>query len=266
MNEKGSIQGFDFHCHVDLHLDPAAVVDQCARERIVTLAVTTTPKAWPQNCEWAKRNDYVQAAVGLHPELVGERYGETNLLERHINESRFVGEVGLDGSPQYRKSYAKQQEVFRRVLDASRELGGRVLTIHSRRAARDVITMIEEYAEIRRVICILHWFAGSLAEARKAATAGCYFSVNHAMLAHDRGQKLVQSLPADRLVTETDSPFTGIGERKSVPWDVIATAAQLAKLRGLSPAQMNLILTENAQRVFQFAGISTCKITPSPNS
>jgi TatD DNase family protein len=144
--------------------------------------------------------------------------------------------------------------VFRRVLDTSRELGGRVLTIHSRRAARDVITMIEEYAESQRVFCILHWFSGSLAEARRAVSAGCYFSVNHAMLTHDRGRKLVQNLPADRLLTETDSPFTAIGERKSLPWDAIATAAQLSEVCRVSPAEMNLILTEYALRVFQFAG------------
>jgi TatD DNase family protein len=264
MSGKGSIRGFDFHCHVDLHPDPTAFIDRCAREGIVTIAVTTTPKAWPQNCEWAKRNGYVQVAAGLHPELVGERYTEANLLERQIKESRFVGEVGLDGSPQHRKSYDRQQEVFRRVLDTSQELGGRVLTIHSRRAARDVITMIEEYAESQRILCILHWFSGSIAEARRAAVAGCYFSVNHAMLAHDRGRKLVQNLPADRLLTETDSPFTAIGERKSLPWDVIATAAQLAEVRRIPPAEMNPILTENAQRVFQFAGIPTCTNTQSP--
>jgi TatD DNase family protein len=71
-----------------------------------------------------------------------------------------------------------------------------------------------------------------------------------------RGRKLVQSLPADRLLTETDSPFTTIGERKSLPGDVIATAVQFAEVRRVPPAEMNLILTENAQRVFQFTGMS----------
>ena len=46
MSEKGSIGGFDFHCHIDLLPDPVAVIDRCARDGIVTLAVTTTPKAW----------------------------------------------------------------------------------------------------------------------------------------------------------------------------------------------------------------------------
>jgi TatD DNase family protein len=254
MSEEGSIRGFDFHCHVDLHPDPVAVVDQCAREKIVVLAVTTTPKAWPQNCKWAGRNGYLHAAAGLHPELVGERYDEADLLERQISESRFLGEVGLDGSQQHRKGYHRQKEVFIRVLDAAQRSGRRVLTIHSRRAARDVITMIEERTDPQRVLCILHWFSGSMAEARRAVATGCFFSVSHTMLGHDRGRKLVRSLPANRLLTETDSPFATIGERKSLPWDVIATAALLAEVCGISPTHMNQILLANARQVLRFVG------------
>jgi TatD DNase family protein len=252
MSEKGRLQGFDFHCHIDLHPDPPTVIDRCAREGIVTIAVTTTPKAWPQNREWTKRNSYVQAAAGLHPELVGERYAEVELLEQQIQESRFVGEVGLDKSPQYLKNYSKQQEILRRALRTAQEIGQRVITLHSRRAARDVISMIEQYTEPQRVLCILHWFSGSPEETQRAVAAGCYFSVNHSMLNHERGRKLIQSLPMDRLLTETDSPFTTIKGRKSMPWDVTTTTTQLAEVYGLPLAHMNLTLLSNAQRVFRF--------------
>lgn len=252
MSEEESIRGFDFHCHVDLHPDPVAVIDRCARERIFVLAMTTTPTAWAQNCKWAGRNRYVHAAAGLHPELVGERFDEIELLEQQISKSRFVGEVGLDGSQQHRKSYGKQKEVFIRVLDATQKLGGRVLSVHSRNSARDVITMVEERTDPLHVFCILHWFSGSIAEARRAVAAGCYFSVSHTMLGHDRGRKLVKSIPANRLLTETDSPFTTIGKRKSLPWDVVGVAALLAEIYGVSPAQMNLTLASNAQQVMRF--------------
>ena len=255
MNTESPIRGFDFHCHIDLHPDPVAVIDRCARENIVVLAVTTTPKAWAQNCKWAARNDYILTAAGLHPELVCERYAEANLLEQQINETRFIGEVGLDGSPQYQKSYGKQQEIFGRILDAAQDLGGRVLSIHSRRSVRDVIAMIEERTEPERVLCILHWFSGSVVEARRAAVAGCYFSINQAMLGHERGRKLVKSLPVDRLLTETDSPFTAIGTRKILPWDVITIAEHLSEMWDVSPIQMKLTLLANARQVLRFVGL-----------
>lgn len=254
MSEE-AIRGFDFHCHVDLHPDPVAVIDRCALEKIFVLAVTTTPKAWAQNCKWADRNNYVHAAAGLHPELVGKRYAEIDLLERQISESRFVGEVGIDGSQRHRKSYERQKAVFIRVLKAAQKAGGRVLTIHSRGSARDVITMIEEHTDPQGVLCILHWFSGSITEANRAVTAGCYFSVNHIMLGHEHGRKLVKSLPINRLLTETDSPFTAVGEHNSLPWDVIATTTFLAAACGISPILMNSKILANAQHVMSFAGL-----------
>jgi TatD DNase family protein len=130
MTEK-SPRGFDFHCHLDLYTDPAAMVASCVQDRIVTLTVTTTPKAWPQNRKWAAGNAYVLTAVGLHPEVVGDRHGEVGLLEEYMKDSRLVGEVGLDGSPQHRSSWDKQIEVFGRALLTAQRLGGRVV------AARD---------------------------------------------------------------------------------------------------------------------------------
>jgi TatD DNase family protein len=105
VNCVGDIRGFDFHCHVDLHRDPARLVAQCEGERIATIAVTTTPRAWSQNRQWTERSHYVHAAVGLHPELVGERYAEVDLLLELIPATRFVGEVGLDGSQRHAASY-----------------------------------------------------------------------------------------------------------------------------------------------------------------
>ena len=130
------IRGFDFHCHVDLYPDPTRVIAACERKGIVTLAVTTTPKAWLQNRRWTRGSRYVFPALGLHPELVGERHHEIALLEEHMKESHLIGEIGLDGSRQYQKSWQAQVEVFTRALAAAQHLGGRVLSIHSRRAGK----------------------------------------------------------------------------------------------------------------------------------
>jgi hypothetical protein len=66
---------------------------------------------------------------------------------------------------------------------------------------------------------------------RRAIGLGCYFSVNPAMLHNDRGRKLVGALPADRLLTETDAPFTQINDRLSAPSDVKTVVEELAALR-----------------------------------
>ena len=192
----------------------------------------------------------------MHPELVADRYAEIELLEQKIGECCLVGEVGLDGSPQFRVSYEKQKNVFTRALAASQRHGGRIVTIHSRRAAQDTISLIEEHTNPENVLCILHWFSGSLAEARRALDAGCYFSINAAMLTHDRGRALVRSLPGDRILTETDSPFTNVGHKTSSPLNAICIVTELAVLFDEQPSAVLERVRTNALRVFQFAGIN----------
>lgn len=251
----GAVQGYDFHCHLDLFPDPAAAMADREKHRVVTIAVTTTPRAWAQNKLWTAGKRHVFAAVGLHPELACERFDEIDLLERLITESAFIGEIGLDGSPPHRRTLPMQRQNFVRILQTAQRLGRRVASIHSRRAAQHVLECLETHTTAARVLPILHWFSDRPSTAERAVEQGCYFSINHRMLASASGAALVRRLPADRLLTETDAPFTETGGRKSQPKDVLATASTLAGLRGVSIAEMSQQLGANAARVFAFAGL-----------
>lgn len=251
-----SVAGFDFHFHADLFANPAAVIAACERARIVTLAVTTTPKAWNQNRLWAESSSYVYAAAGLHPELIGERHHEIELLEDLINKTPFVGEIGLDGSPQNRLTYPAQRQAFVRTLKAAQRLGGKVLSIHSRRAARDVLACIRDSTTHDRVLPILHWFSDSPATARQAAALGCFFSVNDRMLEHPTGEALVRSLPIGRILTESDAPFTSANPQDNEPNDMGALCRRIGAVRAIPEEEMRSIVAANAERVFAFGGIT----------
>ena len=255
MTRITNIRGFDFHCHVDLHDQPVALIKHCEESHVAVLAVTTTPRAWPHTRHWTKDSAYVHGAVGLHPELVGDRYNEVELLRHGISESRLVGEVGLDGSPQYSGTYDKQKEVFACALTTSQEHHGRVISVHSRRAVHDTISLIEEHTDPKSVLCILHWFTGTPVQAKRAVAAGCYFSVNTAMLMHDRARMLVRSLPSDRVLTETDSPLMMTGRQKTSPIDSIKTLVELAALNGKTVGETMNRITQNAECVLHFSGI-----------
>jgi TatD DNase family protein len=222
----------DFHCHLDLYPDFAAAVDACERDGVFTLAVTTTPKAWARNQELAAPTRHVRAALGLHPQLVGERAQEIDLWEELLPKSRYVGEVGLDAGPRFYKSFAKQKDIFARVLKASADARNKILTVHSVRAAKVVLDMVEAHMPPPRGCVVLHWFTGTAAEARRAVDLGCYFSINTEMLANEKRRALVKALPLDRLLTETDGPFTQIDNRPSRPSDVGRALDGLALLFG----------------------------------
>lgn len=238
----------DFHCHVDLYPDPPAVIAECDRLGIRTLAVTTTPRAWPQNKKWTEHSTHVRAALGIHPQLVAEREHELPLFEQYLPEARFVGEVGLDAGPQHYRSFETQLRVFRRVLELCAANPGRILSVHSVRATSALLDAVEELLPTDRGTLVLHWFSGSVAEARRAAELGCYFSINHAML-EGRRSALVRALPLTRLLTETDGPFTRIHERSTRPSDVRDTTDALGILLGLSKEQLANQMHSNLENI-----------------
>jgi TatD DNase family protein len=251
----------DFHCHLDLYPDPVAAIADAEAAGVYTLTVTTTPKAWPRNFAMTKDTSRVRAALGLHPQLVGERSGEISLWETYLPETRYVGEVGLDAGPRYYRSLDLQKEIFERILKLCAKAGDKILTIHSIRAAAAVLDLIEAHLPPGRGQTVLHWFTGSKAEARRAAGLGCYFSVNGQMLETEKGRELVKILPSDRVLTETDGPFTKVNGRPACPADIADTLEKLAILRQIPVKGMAATINRNLKDLLNAASPPSASIT-----
>ncbi len=235
----------DFHCHLDLYPDHAAAVERCESNGVFTLAVTTTPKAWPRNHELASATRHVRAALGLHPQLVDERAREIGLWEELLPLTRYVGEVGLDAGPRFYRSFETQKEIFARVLTLCAAAGNKIVTTHSVRATKAVLDMVEQYMPPQRGRVVLHWFTGTAKEAKRAVDLGCYFSVNAEMLVNEKRAAITKALPLDRILTETDGPFTQTSGHPSTPSDVWVAVEGLARLHGISVRDMSAAIVNN---------------------
>lgn len=249
MKDSSHPRGVDFHCHLDLYPDHEAAIARAEAAGVYTLTVTTTPKAWPRNQALTRDTHFVRAALGLHPQLVADRADELSLWERYLSETRYVGEVGLDAGPRYYRSLDLQKRIFRRVLECCAIAGGKVLTVHSVRAVTPVLDLIEECLPRDRGAAVLHWFTGSRSEAKRAAALGCFFSVNAAMTSSDRGRALIAELPLDRLLTETDGPFTQHAGRPAEPADVTVALDAIAGVRAISSEDVTAAVTRNLRAV-----------------
>lgn len=241
----------DFHCHLDLYPDHQAAVLEADKAGVFTLAVTTTPRAWPRNHQLAQRTRHVRAALGLHPQLVAERANELDLWDQHLPETRYVGEVGLDAGPRFYKSFELQKQVLQHVLQRCAEAGDKVITVHSIRAAKAVLDHVEAFLPPARGKVVLHWFTGTKGEAKRALDLGCYFSINAAMLENERHAPMVAVLPPNRLLTETDGPFTKTGERPSKPADVSLVVEGLGRLFGISSVEVAATVRENLRSLLK---------------
>lgn len=237
----------DFHCHLDLYPDPSRTVAECRARGIYVLSVTTTPSAWRGSLSLIEGASRIRLGLGLHPQLAKERKSELALFEKLLPEARYVGEIGLDGSDAHKAQWRDQIDVFERILYVCGEAGGRIMSIHSRRAAREVLARLQ--ASPRSGVSILHWFTGTQSELRTAVAIGCWFSVGPAMLASERGRQLVLQMPRDRVLTESDGPFAQHRGRSCVPWDVAEAERNLAKIWETDMAGTQLQLRENMKRL-----------------
>jgi TatD DNase family protein len=218
----------DFHCHLDLYPDALKLLPIVAERNLFTLVVTTSPRAWQATSRVFAGYDNIKVALGLHPEIVGKKASERSLLVSCISQTKFVGEIGLDGSSIYQETMPLQEAIFIEALEECERCGGKVLSIHSRNAASRVLDLLEKYSQ--KSTPVLHWFSGTNQDARRAVALGYWFSVGPAMLRGKKGRAILQELPMDKILPETDGPFAKNGSAPFMPWEAINIVDTLAPL------------------------------------
>jgi len=233
----------DFHCHLELYEDPVAEAERCASRGIEMLSVGTTPSAFTVTRRVGQDYQNIRTAIGFHPHVAAQRKPELAIFDNLLAEVMYVGEVGLDGAPEYKNSWNQQVEVFDHVLGQCTRFGGRLISIHSRRAASDVLDLLDRHRGCGTPI--LHWFSGTSRELERAIELGAWFSVGPAMLRGKRGRRLASAMPQNRLLTETDGPFATIENRALLPGEVETACSELAKIWGCELEDVRTRLRSN---------------------
>jgi TatD DNase family protein len=198
----------DAHCHVDLLKDIQQTWKNEDSLPIKTISVTNAPFIYEPCKTLFADSKNLRVALGLHPELVNQYGSQLSLFEKLIGATKYIGEVGLDGSPRFSKSFEYQKNVFVEILRLCKESDKKVLTIHSRNAASEVIELLKKHLGKSDCRVIFHWYSGNQMDLKVAIQNGYYFSVNHKMVGSEKGKHIVKSIPNHLLLTETDAPFT----------------------------------------------------------
>ncbi|WP_275076712.1 Qat anti-phage system TatD family nuclease QatD [Providencia rettgeri] len=231
----------DMHCHLDLYPQPELVAEECRHRGTYILSVTTTPKAWHGTSLLAKGSQRIRTALGLHPQIAHQRSHELELFDSLLSETRYVGEIGLDGGKGFKEHWNLQLKVFRHILNSVNQAGGKIMSIHSRGSASAVLDEIENIDGV----AILHWFTGTPKQLERAVDLGCWFSVGPAMLDTIKGKALTLKIPQSRILPETDGPFGRFCNRPLMPWDCEIVEKQLATLWGMNQTDVKEHILEN---------------------
>lgn len=197
---------------------------------------------------------FVYPALGLHPWNLQRSEIDCNLefLEAHMDKAVGIGEIGLDYDKRVRETAEKdlQKHVFKEVLGIAKRRGKPAI-VHSRYAWRDALGLVEE---VKPEKAVFHWFTGPSSVLRDIVGQGYFVSATPAVEYHEEHRRAVKEIPLERLLLETDSPVVyrrGTEyEYESRPVDVQRVLKGVAKLKGISEAQVADITTGNALKFF----------------
>lgn len=233
----------DAHCHLELFEKlPNAIPEQLS-----VITMTNTPKTVKKNKELFGLSNNIFVAVGLHPQLVSKRKDEFDCLLKLIDTHKFIGEIGIDGnSPEIEE----QIYIFSELITHIDNLGNRVVSIHSKRADRLVIDLLSSLISRKSNIYILHWFSGSQSSLQKAINLGCYFSVNPKMCHSKSGIEIIKKIPSDRLLVESDAPFSGkLTSLFEVEDELLKTINDIEEIR---KEKLLEIISNNSKKIIKY--------------
>ncbi|MEO7504443.1 MAG: TatD family hydrolase [Sphingomicrobium sp.] len=250
----------DSHCHLVYEglAERQSEVLAAARARNVTgfLNISTRQSEWGDVIAVAGREPDVWASVGVHPHEADAHpdLGAAALVDAtHHPKVIAIGECGLDYY--YDKSdRAAQRERFAAHLEAARETG-LPLIIHTRDAEDDTAEILTREVGKGGVKAVLHCFTGSQRLADIALGLGLTISLSGIVTFKNAAalQDTAKTIPADRLLVETDAPFLApVPNRGKVcePAFVADTAAFVAGLRGVPVEELAQTTTANFFRLF----------------
>lgn len=202
----------DAHMHFDLYKNCEDVLSYIEAHHSYTIAVTNLPELYERYYQKYANFKYIKIALGFHPELVFQYQRQLPAFLKYVEKTRYIGEVGLDFITQDKANQKIQREVFNEIVNASQK-GNKILSVHSRRAEAECLQILKQFEG--RII--MHWFSGSGSILKEFLEMGCYFSINQQMLLSRNGRRIVDALPMDRILIESDAPFSrGMEEHYSL--------------------------------------------------
>lgn len=238
----------DLHCHLDLYQEPYKIVDECKRRNLYVLSVTTTPSAWIKTNQLANGYSRIKTAIGLHPQLAKERIHELKIFDEIFDLTKYVGEIGLDGSKECLPFWDSQISVFHHILKKCAEAPQKkVLSIHSRNAAKQVLDSLEKFSNVGNII--LHWFSGDLKSLEIAISKDMWFSINPAMLSGSKGRTIISMIPRNKILLESDGPFSTVNGRPLYPWDVENAIHGISEIWKVQPEEVKKQVMLNFKEV-----------------
>jgi TatD DNase family protein len=247
----------DTHCHLnhpDLYPEWRAALfraQQSGVERLILIGYDLESSR--RAVELAAQSDALCAAVGIHPHDAAQCNADALATLRELAQQPrvvAVGEIGLDFYRDWSPRTA-QYDAFHAQMQLAQSLGLPVI-LHCRDAYNELLGVLEEYPAVRGV---LHCFSGTEAHAQRGLELGYYLGIGGVITfkSAEPLRTIVQSMPRDRLLLETDAPYLAphpYRGKRNEPAYLPLIAQQVAALWEVPLETLSALTEANVARVF----------------
>jgi TatD DNase family protein len=249
----------DSHCHLEMETyddDRKTVIEKSIQEGLqYILTVGTEEKHFKTVIEIIDKYPAVYGVLGVHPHNSNEFTpfvtDKIRLCAKHPKIAGY-GEIGLD----FFKNYAPREaqiKAFRGQLELAKELHLPII-VHSRNAREETLSILKEsYSDTNGGV--IHCYSYDLDHAKKFLDMGFYISIPGTITYKNNEEliKVVEYLPDDRILAETDAPFLTPNPhrgKRNVPYFVKLTIEKMAQIRGKDKEELASAMCDNFQKLF----------------
>lgn len=252
----------DSHCHLNYPelADTVGVVARAKAAGVGVLQTISTKRSdFAEVKRLAETYPEIYCSIGIHPHEAEphEDISEAELLAEASHPRVIgIGETGLDYY--YEHSPRKpQQELFRRHIHVARQLDLPVI-IHSREADEDTVAILKEEHQDGPFRFLIHCFSSTQYLSDESVKLGGYISLS-GIITFKKSHVLREAaatVPLERLLVETDSPYLAPEPHRGRPCEpayTALTAARLAEIKGVSVPEIAEVTSDNFFRLFSKA-------------
>ena len=249
----------DSHCHLD-HEPLLQNIDEVIKrskdigiEKLLTIC--TTFESFEKIKLLIKKDMMIYGTYGIHPhETEVNIVNKDTIIKSIMTDPKIIGigETGLDFF--YTHSNKERQiDSFKAHIEASIELKKPII-IHSRNAEDETYKLLSSYKNDELKV-LMHCFTGSLEFSKKLLELGAFFSASGIITFKNSTdlQNTFKTIPLDRLLVETDSPFLApipMRGKKNEPSFIKYTLEKLSILKETTIEKMSKITTDNFNKLF----------------
>ena len=249
----------DSHCHLDHEPLLSDLDNVIKRSKDIgikkILTISTSIESFSRVKEIVHKDEMIFGTIGIHPHEANNNEINSEFIINNLNENKKIigiGETGLDFF--YDNTDRKKQIKSFKIHIAAALESNIPLIIHSRNAEEKTFEILNEYKDEKLKI-LMHCFTGSKKFAEKLLNFNTYFSASGIITFKNSVdlQNTFNSLPLNRILIETDSPFLApVPNRgkKNEPSFIDFTAAKLAEIKNMEKSEISKITTNNFNNLF----------------